>query len=83
MAKQKSKNYILTRDKYKAIKRYDHQQMEMFCCSVYESGMKDGYDLGQAGAIEAVLQAAAKVKGIGPKKLEEIRSHLAGGADGE
>lgn len=87
MAKQKNKNYILTRDKYKTIKRYDHSQMEMLCSSIYEDGYKNGFTAGclhladKAGEsrneiIEEILAAAAEVKGIGPKKLEEIRARI-------
>ena len=94
MAKQKTRSYMLNREKYKAIKKYDHQQMESFCSSVYESGVRDGYEAGCKAAAEAasgelaekfkksaiaeVLDAAAQVKGIGPKKLEEIRARIEG-----
>ena len=84
MAKLRSKSYILNREKYKAIKKYDHQQMEDFCSSIYESGYNSGYKKGYANGcdtavassvgLEEFLQAAAGVKGIGQKKLEEIRS---------
>ena len=92
MAKQKTKAYTLNREKYKAIKKYDHQQLEDFCSMVYESGVKRGYEAGCTAAadaasgelsekfrkiaIEEVLAAAAEVKGIGPKKLEEIRTKI-------
>ena len=93
MEKQKNRSYMLNREKYKAIKKYDHQQMESFCSSV-ESGVRDGYEAGCKAAAEAasgelaekfkkiaiaeVLDAAAQVKGIGPKKLEEIRARIEG-----
>ena len=76
MAKTRNKSYILNREKYKAIKKYDHQQLEDFCGSIYESGYNNGCDTAAASSLslEEFLQAAAEVKGIGPKKLEEIRS---------
>lgn len=80
-AKQKNKDYILTRDKYKSIKRYDHHQMEVFCSSIYASGVRDGYDMGKSDAAEEVLQVVAGVKGIGPKKMDEIRQCLFDKAD--
>lgn len=46
MAKTRNKSYILNREKYKAIKKYDHQQLEDFCGSIYESGYKNGYTNG-------------------------------------
>lgn len=92
MAKQKTRVYALNRNQYKTVKKYDHQQMEDFCAAIYEGGVKAGREEGrqeiklklidalervQDETLERVLQAAAKVKGIGPKKLEEIRSELA------
>ena len=66
--------------------------MEDFCTSIYESGYRTGYETGCKAAAETisknivsniridtineVLQAAAQVKGIGPKKLEEISEIL-------
>lgn len=92
MAKQKNRAYALNREKYKAIKKYDHKQMEDFCAIVYESGVRAGYKAGCEAAAEAasgelteklrkiaieeVLQAVAQVKGIGEKKLEDIRSRI-------
>lgn len=92
MAKQRNKAYTLTREKYKVIKKYDHQQMEDFCVTVFESGVKAGYKAGCEAAAEAAsgeltekfrkialeetLQAAAQVKGIGEKKLEDIRKKI-------
>ena len=80
MAKTRNKSNILNREKYKAIRKYDHQQLEDFCGSIYESGYKNGYTNGcdtaaaSSLSLEEFMQAAAEVKGIGPKKLEEIRS---------
>ena len=44
MAKKKNSNYdyIITRTRYKAIKTFDHKQMESFCTDVYRSGYEDG-----------------------------------------
>lgn len=37
-----AKQQLINRAKYKDIKRYDHNQMERFARSLYESGLKDG-----------------------------------------
>lgn len=37
-----AKQQLINRAKYKDIKRYDHNQMERFARSLYESGFKDG-----------------------------------------
>lgn len=34
--------YMVTRAKYKAIKKYDHQQMEKFCFDIYTDGVAKG-----------------------------------------
>lgn len=41
-----AKQQLINRAKYKDIKRYDHNQMERFARSLYESGFKDGADTG-------------------------------------
>lgn len=35
---------IITREKYKEIKKYDRQQMERFLTNLYTEGIKDGID---------------------------------------
>lgn len=81
MAKE---GYLINREKYKAIKKYDHSQMSNFCQMVYNSGYKDGQ---RAGYIDGVCDGEKNVpdidvgrlserigaiKGIGEKKLAEI-----------
>ena len=76
MAKQRVKNYILTRDKYKTIKRFDHQQMESFCADIYKSGYEDGRASVPGIDITGIYEAIGTTKGIGPKKLEEIKRSI-------
>lgn len=73
---KKSNKYLLTRAKYKSIKAFDHQQMEQFCMDVYKSGYEDGRESVPGVDITAVYEAVASVKGIGPKKLGEIKARL-------
>lgn len=72
--KQTAKKYMTTRNQYKAAKKYDHQQFDDFCASIYQSG----YDAGKAAVpgtdIEEVMAAIRQVKGIGEKRLGEIRA---------
>lgn len=87
MSKQK-KEYALTREQYKAVKRKDHQQMEDFCSDIYKSGKLKGYEDGyRAGSSNVDLsrfyEVIASVKGIGPKKLEEIRAAVEKLQEGE
>ena len=75
-----------TRAQYKAIKKFDHHQLNIFVDDIYKKGKFAGYDAGyQQGlktavemqasvpSMEKILDAVSGVKGIGPKKLEEIK----------
>lgn len=77
---RKGNKYLITRARYKSIKAFDHQKMEQFCTDIYKSGYEDGYKKGQDSVpgvdIKAVYEAIAATKGIGPKKLEEIKAQL-------
>lgn len=39
---------IITREKYKEIKKYDRQQMERFLTNLYTEGIKDGIEQGKS-----------------------------------
>lgn len=75
-----AKQQFINRRKYKDIKRYDHNQMEQFARSLYESGLKDG-----TAQAMAEMESSRKqmdfdllkgqlllVKGIGVVKAEQI-----------
>ena len=77
-----AKQQLINRAKYKDIKRYDHNQMERFARSLYESGLKDG-----AAQVMAKTESSKKqmdfdslteklllIKGIGAVKAEQIIS---------
>ena len=76
MAKQKNNKYMITRARYKAIKAFDHQQMEQFCTDVYKSGYQDGRESVPGVDIEAVMAAIGSTKGVGAKKLADIRASI-------
>lgn len=75
-----AKQQLINRAKYKDIKRYDHNQMETFARSLYESGLKDG----AAQALtkmepskkqmdfDLLMDKLLAVKGIGAVKAEQI-----------
>ena len=75
-----AKQQLINRAKYKDIKRYDHNQMECFARSLYESGLKDG----AAHALAKMESSKSRwdfdllkdkllaVKGIGAVKAEHI-----------
>lgn len=78
MAKKKNSNYdyIITRARYKSIKAFDHKQMESFCTDVYRSGYEDGRASVPGIDLTAIYEAIGATKGIGPKKLEEIKKSI-------
>lgn len=78
MAKKKNSNYdyIITRARYKAIKTFDHKQMESFCTDVYRSGYQDGRESVPGVDVETIMEAIRSVKGIGAKRLYAIRDSI-------
>ena len=60
------KQYTLNRKTYKDVKKMDHQQMDQFCQNA--DGMKDAEGLTESEVRDVILG----VKGIGPKKAEDI-----------
>ena len=73
---QGNTKYSVTRTVYKAVKKYDHQQFESFCTSVYKCGWEDGrksLNAMDSGEIEAAIRG---VKGIGEAKIEGLRSYV-------
>lgn len=78
MAKKKNSNYdyIITRARYKAIKAFDHKQMESFCTDVYRSGYEDGRASVPGVDVETIMEAIRSVKGIGAKRLYAIRDSI-------
>lgn len=63
----------ITREMYKSIKKYDRQQFTAFCTDLYGYGFQDGRESVPGIDIKAVMAAIENTKGIGPKKLEDIR----------
>ncbi len=73
---KKGNKYLLTRAKYKAIKAFDHQQMEQFCMDVYKGGFQDGRESVPGIDITAIMKAIGNTKGIGAKKLADIKASI-------
>ena len=66
----------ITREVYKGVKKFDSQQFKSFCTDIYKFGFEDGRDSVPELDIEKLYQAIAATKGIGPKKLEEIKANI-------
>lgn len=77
MKRAKDKNkYIINRNMYKDIKRYDHQQMESFLGDIYKSGYQDGQDEITTVSLQDVKDTLKGIKGIGPKTWALIEARL-------
>lgn len=63
----------LTRETYKAVKKFDRQQFDGFCRSLWDQGVEAGKNSVKGFDLEEIYAAIGTVKGIGPKKLAEIR----------
>lgn len=67
-----SKEMKLTRSRYKEIKKMDHHSMECMVNQYYQKGYTTG-KLHLMKSIETALDEIGNIKGIGNKKMEEIR----------
>ena len=77
---KKSKN-LISRDKYKEIKRMDHTSMSEFYTKVwqegFDSGIKANKDEKEAAVTpEAIREAVKGIKGIGEVKLNAIMEQI-------
>ena len=79
---RKGKMPELTRTVYKSVKKMDREKFQHFCTSLYRYGYDDGKEdaRGKESEIDVdkILEAVAAVKGIGPKKMEEVRERVNG-----
>lgn len=63
----------ITREIYKSVKKYDRQTFQGFCKDLYCYGFEDGRASVPGIDLTKVYEAIAATKGIGPKKMEEIK----------
>ena len=79
----------ITRNIYNAVRKYDRQSFERWVDHIYGCGYEDGigsdqaiaaaagqWDAGHTTGLLDAIEIIAKVKGIGPKKLEEIKDAI-------
>lgn len=77
---KKSKN-LISRDKYKEIKRMDHTSMSEFYTKVWQEGFDNGVKAGSdkrevAVTPEDIREVIKDVKGIGEIKLKAIMEQI-------
>ena len=66
---------MITREQYKQIKKYDHNQMEQFAQGLVKNGIEIGYKTAHEESkidLKILRHIIGGVKGIGDKKLEDI-----------
>lgn len=66
----------ITREVYKSVKKFDRQQFQNFCRDLYGYGFQDGRESVPGVDLEAIMAAIGGTKGIGAKKLEDIRTSI-------
>lgn len=66
----------ITREVYKSVKKFDRQQFQNFCRDLYGYGFQDGRESVPGVDLEAIMAAIEGTKGIGAKKLEDIRASI-------
>lgn len=71
-----SSKYMVNREVYKKVKKYDHRQFEDFCTRIYMSGYKDGRESVPGIDITQIKEAILEVKGIGSRRLEAIMGNI-------
>lgn len=64
---------VVTREIYKNVKKFDRERFTGFCSDLYKYGFEDGRESVPGIEVEDIYEVIASVKGIGPKKLEEIK----------
>ena len=77
---KKSKN-LISRDKYKEIKRMDHTSMSEFYTKVWQEGFDNGVKAGNGNKEAAVTpedirEVIKDIKGIGEVKLKAIMEQI-------
>lgn len=76
MKQKPGRIYMTTRAQYKDAKKFDHAQFDAFCTRIYAEGYKDGRDSVAGADINEVMAAIGNIKGVGTKKLEDIRAAI-------
>lgn len=81
MAKRCTEGYETTREVYKAVKKYDHQQFDEFCTRIYTNGFNDGKKSvteksAKVFTVEQLMTVIGEVKGVGPALKGKIKDAI-------
>ena len=63
-----------TRETYNRVRKLDRRDLQNFCENIYKEGFEDGRASVPGVDAEKIYEAIGQIKGIGPKKLEEIKA---------
>lgn len=81
MAKRRIGGYTTTREVYKTVKKYDHQQFDEFCTRIYANGFNDGKKSVTEKPVktitdEQLMEVIGEVKGVGPALRGKIKEAI-------
>ena len=66
------KNIVINRKEYQAIKKKDHNQMNVYLQEIYKNGYTDGAESVPGIDIAEVKKVLLGIKGLGEKRVEAI-----------
>ena len=77
------KGIVINRKEYQAIKKKDHNQMNLYLQEIYKNGYTDGVKSVPGIDIAEIKKALLSVKGLGEKRVEAILEALEKGIKSE
>ena len=70
------KDMVINRKEYQAIKKKDHNQMNVYLQEIYKAGYSEGVESVPGIDFENIEKVLLTVKGIGEKKAKDIVAAL-------
>ena len=73
---RKADEIVTTRKMYKDMKKFDRQQYDNFCKDLYKKGFENGRASVPKIDYSRIYEIIGGIKGIGEKRLDEIKEKL-------
>lgn len=70
------KDIVINRKEYQAIKKKDHNQMNLYLQEIYKNGCMDGVKSVPGIDIAEIKKTLLGIKGLGEKRVEAILAAL-------
>lgn len=70
------KDIVISRKEYQAIKKKDHNQMNLYLQEIYKNGYTDGVKSVPGIDIAEIKKVLLGIKGLGEKRVEAILEAL-------